>query len=66
MASSRTSILSPAFSAAKCSCGQLGLSLTVSAKGFSKGVTSIRDTPAMRAKLTERIWTLEDLFGEAV
>ena len=32
---------------------------------FCRVHSSIRRTPAMRAKLTERIWTLGDLFGEA-
>jgi hypothetical protein len=32
---------------------------------FCRVHSSIRCTPAMRAKLTERIWTLGDLFGEA-
>jgi hypothetical protein len=32
---------------------------------FCRVHSSIRCTPAMRAKLTERIWTLSDLFGEA-
>jgi hypothetical protein len=33
---------------------------------FCRVHSAIRCTPDMRAKLTERIWTLGDLFGESM
>jgi hypothetical protein len=42
------------------------LVLQVFHDNFCRLHSSIRCTPAMRAKVTERIWTLGDLFGEAV
>jgi hypothetical protein len=41
------------------------VALHVFHNNFCRVHTSLRSTPAMKAKLTDRLWKLEDLFGQA-